>query len=120
VRRVCVNRCIDALRHRLREQKQLEPLVRWDSEDSDQDHDTPADESYDPVREIVLAERAAALRRAMPRLDQICQDAVRAFYVEGKSYKELAANQGVTVNTAGSRLSRCLDKLRALLEEHEA
>ncbi|MFZ4394354.1 MAG: RNA polymerase sigma factor [Kiritimatiellia bacterium] len=120
VRRVCVNRCIDALRRRLRDQEHLVPLVRWDSsEEAGQQYDAPADESYDPVREIILSERAAALRRALPRLDPVCQDAVRAFYVDGKSYKELADSQGITVNTVGSRLSRCLDKLRALLGEQE-
>lgn len=120
VRRVCVNRCIDALRRRLREQEHIVPLMRWDnSEDAGQEYDPPADESYDPVREIILAERAAALRRVMPRLDQVCQDAVREFYVDGRSYKEMAERQGVTVNTVGSRLSRCLDKLRALLGEQE-
>ena len=120
VRRVCVNRCIDALRRRLREQGRFEPLVRWDSDDTRDVCDAPADDSYDPVREIVLAERAAALRQAMTRLDPACQATVHDFYVTERSYKEMAERQGVAVNTIGSRLSRCLDKLRSLLGEQMA
>ena len=115
VRRICANRCIDAVRRRLREQKHFVSMVGWDSEDPGATIDHPADDSYDPVREIILAERAAGLRHAMGHLDLICQTAIRDFYVEGHSYKAMAERQKVAVNTVGSRLSRCLDKLRSLL-----
>ena len=115
VRRICANRCIDAVRRRVREREHFVPLTGWGDDDSVADH--PADDSYDPVREIVLAERAASLRLAMNHLDPACQTAIREFYVEQRSYKAMAERQNVAVNTVGSRLSRCLDKLRTLLGE---
>lgn len=120
VRRVCVNRCIDAVRRRLREQAHVAHPLAWEDDATDPIADAPADASYDPVREILLAERAAALRQAMGRLDAPCANAVRSFYVEGRSYRDMAQAEGVAVNTVGSRLSRCLDRLRQLLRGEDA
>ena len=117
VRRICANHCIDAVRRRRDEEKHVVPMVLWDSDDPDAAINHPADNSYDPVRAIVLAERAASLRQAMDILDPPCQTAIRDFYLEGHSYKAMAEHRNVAVNTMGSRLSRCLDKLRALLGE---
>jgi RNA polymerase sigma factor (sigma-70 family) len=115
VRRVCALRCIDAVRRRIREQA---VFTRWECAETDPlTPELAASATYDPVREILLSERATALRLALSSLDDPCQRAVRAFYVEGCSYKDMAEQQGVTINTIGSRLSRCLEKLRERLQK---
>jgi RNA polymerase sigma factor (sigma-70 family) len=48
-------------------------------------------------------------------MDEQSRTCLLQFYVEGLSYKDMAERQGVTVNTVGSRLSRCLDKLKEAL-----
>lgn len=115
VRKICVNRCIDLLRKQLREQNRLIPLGHWNEDGDWQDIDVAADDDFDPVKALQQEERARLLRAALSRMDEPCQSHIRQFYVDGLSYKEMSARQGIAVNTVGSRLSRCLDKLRTLL-----
>jgi RNA polymerase sigma-70 factor (ECF subfamily) len=116
VRKICINRCIDMLRRQLREQGRLTPLGHWNEDGEWEDVDVAAGPEFDPVAALQQAERAAVMRAALARMDEASQAFIRQFYVEGLSYREMAQRQGVTVNTVGSRLSRCLDKLRDLLE----
>ena len=117
VRKICVNRCIDMLRKQLREQNRLVPLGHWNEDGEWEDLDVAAGSEFDPIAALQLAERAAVLRAALARLDESSQNLIRQFYVEGLSYREMAQRQGVAVDTVGSRLSRCLDKLRGLLSQ---
>ncbi len=116
VRQVCVHRCIDAVRKRIREQARLQPLGYWDEHGEWEEASVAADASYDPVREVLLAERATRLHAALEQLEPACQSAIRQFYREGRSYQQIAASQGITVSTVGTRLSRCIEKLRKLLQ----
>jgi len=115
VKMICVHRCIDALRVKLREQGRLCPLTRVNEDGELEDIDLPAGPEFDPVAALRAEERAAALREALDRLEEGCRDGLRQFYFEGLSYKEMALRQGVAVNTVGSRLARCLEKLRTAL-----
>jgi DNA-directed RNA polymerase specialized sigma24 family protein len=45
-----------------------------------------------------------------------CREAIRDFYIHDLSYKEMAAKRQMPINTVGTRLSRCLEKLKARLE----
>lgn len=117
VRRVCVCRCIDALRRTIREQSRVEPLGFWTEEGEWEDRDLVAGAEFDPVAQVQREERAAVLRAALDRLDPQSRENLVLFYVEGLSYEEMAERQGVTVNTVGSRLSRSLERLREVLGE---
>jgi RNA polymerase sigma-70 factor (ECF subfamily) len=117
VRKICVNRCIDLLRKQLRDQNRLTPLGHWNEDGEWVDIDVAAGAEFDPVHALQRAERVAVLRRAMAQMDAPSQACLRQFYVEGLSYKEMAERQNVAVNTVGSRLSRCLDRLREILEQ---
>lgn len=121
VRRIAVNRCIDLLRKQLRLQSRQTPLGHYNAEGAWEEPDTPAaNGAFDPVQALLRAERAALLRRAMQRLDADERACLLQFYAEGLSYREMSERQGVAVNTVGSRLSRCLDKLRGLLDHDDA
>lgn len=120
VKKISFNRCVDMLRKQLREQGRLVPMVRTDEDGAWEDVDFAADEGFDPAEALLREERAAILRSAVSQLDAACRENVRQFYVEGLSYKEMAAHHGVSINTVGSRLSRCLDKLRGTLAKTEA
>lgn len=114
VKQIAVRRCIDEVRRQVRERRVIEPL--WPSEDGDAHRpEAVADHSFDPVREVVLTERARALRRLVGELDETCRAAVSMFYLEGRTYRAMAERLKVTVNTIGSRLSKCLSKLRDLV-----
>jgi len=120
VRKICIHRCIDLLRKQLREQDRLMPLGHWNDDGEWVELDLPANDEFDPALALQRAERAAMLRRALDSLDPTCRTSIRQFYVEGLSYKDMAVRQGVAVNTVGSRLSRCLEKLREWIERTEA
>lgn len=113
VRRISVNRCIDEVRRQVRQREHLTPLGHWNHDGEWEQNDVEADERYDPLRDVLASERAFRLRELLATMDEVCRDAVRQFYMEGITYHEMSKRQGVTVNTIGSRLSRCLEKLRA-------
>ena len=70
-------------------------------------------------------ERAAAARNlarvVLDNASEECRAIIRAYYFEGKSYREIAAGRNMPVGTVKSRLFRCLsaaqEKLRVAPEE---
>jgi RNA polymerase sigma factor (sigma-70 family) len=120
VRKISVNRCIDLLRKQLRMQKHLIPIGHFNADGDWEEVDIQAGADFDPVAALQQAERAKILQAALLRLDETEQVCLRQFYVEGLSYREMAERQGVAINTVGSRLSRCLEKLRGLLDAADA
>jgi RNA polymerase sigma-70 factor (ECF subfamily) len=118
VKTICIRRCIDEVRRQVREHEVVVPLARRDEEGNWRVPDLPAGEEFDPVRTVELAERARALRQVMEAMDTTCRAAVRAFYLEGLSYREISDRLGITVNTVGSRLAKCLKKMREKILDH--
>jgi len=119
VRKICVHRCIDMLRKRLREQGRLLPLGHYSDDGVWEDVDVVAGDEFDPVSTLLRAERVIIVRAALARMDAPCQQMIRQFYVENRSYREIAESEGISINTVGSRLSRCLNKIRPLLKNTE-
>lgn len=107
LKQICVHHCISALRRQVRDRERHVRLAG----------DAAAEEvsRCDPVALIVAAEQFEALRRLMQALDPDCRTIITQFYAEGRSYREIASLHGVAVNTVGSRLARCLEKLRRLM-----
>jgi RNA polymerase sigma factor (sigma-70 family) len=64
-------------------------------------------------RELLLAERHAALREAFNRLPPPCQQ-LMAILIEDPPvpYAEISARLGIPIGSIGPSRSRCLDKLR--------
>jgi RNA polymerase sigma factor (sigma-70 family) len=85
-----------------------------DGDDEVVERDVPAGPSFDPVREILVEERARALRGVLARLDETCAKAIGLFYMDGVAYKDMAEMLSISINTVGARLSKCLDKLRGM------
>lgn len=115
VRRLCVNRCVDAFRRHYRDNLRMLSLGHWNDKGEWEEAEIAADDADDPVTILQREERAVILRAALAKLEPEVRDVLLQFYVEGLSYRQMAERQGVTVNTVGSRLSRGLDKLRELL-----
>lgn len=106
LKQICIRRCIDEVRRQIRERR---IVVDTDGEPPD-----VADDGADPVRLLQRAERARAVRRLLDVLDATCRTALHQFYVEGLTYLDMAQRLGISTNTVGSRLAKCIAKLRAL------
>jgi RNA polymerase sigma-70 factor (ECF subfamily) len=73
--------------------------------------------SLDPHQEIMKMERLQALSSALSELQTTCRNSITLFYIRNLSYREIADRLGVSVNTVGSRLSKCLNKLQNRLRQ---
>ncbi|MBK8455848.1 MAG: sigma-70 family RNA polymerase sigma factor [Phyllobacteriaceae bacterium] len=70
----------------------------------------------DPERRAELSSEGARIDECMDELEPARAAAVRAAYVDGASYAELAARHGVPLNTMRTWLRRSLMKLKECLE----
>lgn len=90
---------IDRLRIRRPEVLSEEPLERGD---------------VDP--ELERLTEAMSVRDALRTLPEFCQEILDRCYARDQSYKMIAGALGITTGTVGSRLYRCLEKLRIAVE----
>jgi len=109
VKRICIRRCIDEVRREIRDRTVFAPASG--------EHPDTADGGGDPHALVVRAERARALRRVLEALDDTCRTALRMFYIEHQSYLDMARALGIATNTVGSRLAKCIAKLRSLARQ---
>ena len=114
IKRICMHACIDQVRREMRERSHVVPMTHTSPDGEEQTMDPAAGEEFDPRREIIADERAARLRTLIDQLDETCRQAIRMFYLESVAYEEMARRLGVVVNTVGSRLAKCRDKLMGL------
>jgi RNA polymerase sigma-70 factor (ECF subfamily) len=62
-------------------------------------------------------ERAFVLSEAVRSLDEPCRQIISLFFFQGRRYKEIGAALAIPEGTVGSRLARCLTKLRSKVRE---
>ncbi len=115
VKRISVNRCIDEVRRQVRKDGSSFSLTVHDKDGEWKEMDVDAGEDFDPVRAVVLATRATALHELLGQLNETCQKAIDQFYMQGMAYKDIAKDQGISIKTVGSRLAKCLAKLKRLI-----
>jgi RNA polymerase sigma factor (sigma-70 family) len=119
--RVARNRIVDRFRRKATESAVLaEPAPRHRDEDGDVDEylldefpslDAGPDEVYE--RSVLLAELAAALAELPPEQREV----FLAHEVEGRSFRELAAATGLSINTLLGRKRYAVQRLRTRLRD---
>ncbi|RTZ72388.1 MAG: RNA polymerase subunit sigma [Gammaproteobacteria bacterium] len=80
----------------------------------------PVEAVGDSHRDYDTSTEAFVLRNAIARLDERYRDPLLLQVIHGYSQKEIAAELGISVAGAGTRLFRARRKLRAMLEEQES
>ncbi len=117
IKRIAMHACIDRVRREVRERQHVTSLTSAGADGEEHTLDPPAGEEFDPRREILADERAAHLRGLVDALDATCRDAIRMFYLEDIPYTTMSERLGIAVNTVGSRLAKCRDKLLGLAKK---
>jgi RNA polymerase sigma factor (sigma-70 family) len=90
--------CLDKLASGAREQPEAEPIA--------EDREARLDE----------VEEAFAVREALERLSDTCQDMLDRFFAQDQSYRTISSELDLPSGTIASRIARCLGKLRSELE----
>lgn len=119
VKQVCMRRCIDEVRRQIRERRWVLPPASFDPERDESLPEPASGPEADPRILIGRIELARQITALVARLPDTCRRAIRQFYVDQLSYREIAQAEGLAINTVGSRLSKCLEKLRALARDDE-
>ena len=70
----------------------------------------------DPSAQAIEAERSAAVRRAVERLDEPYREVVALRFFADLSLNEIAAQSGRPLGTVKTHLHRGLQRLRPLLD----
>ena len=118
VKRICIHRCIDEIRKQVRERELMSPYDYTQAGSDYREMMAGTGLDFDPVLAVVLSERASALREILNDMDDTCKNTIESFYFKNQSYKEMAARFNISVITAGTRLAKCLDKLKIILRRN--
>jgi RNA polymerase sigma-70 factor (ECF subfamily) len=70
----------------------------------------------DGEQELADLTEALWLRQAMADLPESCSDILDRFFQRDQSYRTIASQTGIAEGTIASRISRCLGRLRELVE----
>ncbi len=118
IKRITIHQCIDEIRRQVRRRTiMISPVQKTpDGGWNEMEFENP--DSLDPYREMIQTERRQALRAALKQLQETCRIAISLFYTHHLSYQEISEQLKISVNTVGSRLSKCLDKLHKILRRH--
>ncbi len=79
----------------------------------------PTGTDIHPDEAIIALQRKAQLDLALEQLDERCQKLLRAIFLSPQelTYKEIALRLGIPPNSLGPTRSRCLNKLKKILDE---
>ena len=75
------------------------------------------DDGYAPFNNLLRQERIRHTKNFLTQLDATCRTVIHGYYHQQQTYKALAEELGLTVNTIGSRLSKCLAKLEKFISQ---
>ncbi|HST14600.1 MAG TPA: sigma-70 family RNA polymerase sigma factor [Gaiellaceae bacterium] len=69
---------------------------------------------------IETLDDALTVREAMARIGEPCGDMLDRFFARDQSYRTIGEELDLPAGTIASRISRCLEKLKAAMEDSEA
>jgi RNA polymerase sigma factor (sigma-70 family) len=92
---------------------------RWDTSENTKESATQAETLADNL--LIEVEQEQKLRDAISILSPRCRELIHILFYEDppRPYKEVAESLGIAVGSIGFIRGRCLEKLRASLEESE-
>ena len=115
IKRIATYQCIDELRRKNR-RIEMVPATQYMEPDAWNSEALISTENDDPFHHTAQNERYHSVLSALRRLGDSCRESIQMFYISDLSYKQISDQLGVSVNTVGSRLSKCLTKLKKELQ----
>lgn len=110
--------CVNEVRRQVRQRTFTVSSIQKAADDELSEWETACPHTLNPYREALLTERHQTVQAALNNLQETCRTSITLFYIEGNTYRAISKQLGITVNTVGSRLSKCLDKLHKELRKH--
>ncbi|WP_379388225.1 RNA polymerase sigma factor [Paenibacillus septentrionalis] len=102
ITRITVNRAIDARRKLGRQRVTVAP----DHDDIQLQADDQWSEQLSTEHQVLKQERKAMIREELKQLPEHYREVIQSFYIEEKSYEEIATQQGLEKKSVESRLYR--------------
>ena len=115
--RTAISRCYDFLRKWIRRNGRLADRMPDGTDPAEWLESQPSGER--PLEAALKAELGARLWARVDDLSPECREILRSYYREERSYKEIAGQIREKLGTVGSRLLRCLERLRQHLKSDE-
>ncbi len=125
VQTVAFRRCVDLIRRRRRE-------IPYEENPGHSENYAPPqsllrvwlDQWQERTRSVERAEAGMLalekVREGLIELKEPCHGLLKERFFQGRSYKELAHDQGIPGRQVGVQLSRCVEKLKKILQEDHA
>lgn len=110
--RIAVNKAIDFKRAKARKREEL--TNEWEGHGVEP---LPRESSVEDT--VVCRERRARVRDYVDQLPESYRDVVVAFYIEEKSYQQIAEEQQIALKTVESKLYRAKQYMRKIWKEEE-
>lgn len=117
IKKITIHQCINEIRRQVRCRAVMISSVQQSPDGDWNEIEFGTAGAPNPHDEIIRSEQQQALRRALNQLKETCEKAITLFYVKNLSYREIADHLGISTNTVGSRLAKCLDKLHKTLRQ---
>lgn len=118
IKKIAIHQCINEVRRQVRWRTVMTSSIQKTSDGDWNEMEFNNSNALDPHHEMLQIERLQALDMGMSSLKDTCRESITLFYVKDLSYREIAKQLGISVNTVGSRLAKCLDKLHKELRQH--
>ena len=118
IKRIAMRQCINEIRRQVRWRSVMTCSVQKTSNGDWNEMEFKNPDALDPLHEMFQIERKQALQSALQELKDTCRKSIALFYVQELSYREMSEQLGISINTVGSRLAKCLDKLHKELRQH--
>jgi RNA polymerase sigma-70 factor, ECF subfamily len=80
----------------------------------------PPGEAPSPDTTLMNAEQAALVHQAVEQLEEPCREVIELRYFGDLSYEEISRTLKLNPKTVSSRLSKCLDRLEAIVRQRFA
>lgn len=118
ITRIAHQQCVNEVRRQVRQKSFVTPSLHRTKTGDWNEKEFACPHTLDPYRELIRSERRVAVLDALEHLQETCRNSISLYYIENYSYQMISKKLGISVNTVGSRLSKCLDKLHEDLRRH--